>query len=293
MAFCENCGRQLADGEVCNCKPASIQQANAQPSEGQPKRANKNKSKLPLFAGLVAILVIATIIIVVVITSKPYMKPINDFMDAINKKTTNQLNLEYTLEPDFCVTADKKVESALKNSDDHMDALEDNNDYLEDRYDNLDDEYDSWKLTFEMKSKERMDEDDLEDIEDSCNDYFDDYLDSLIDYYEDILDDGDFEDLADNFDITEKQAKSYVNALVNHYKAHEDVKITDGYEIKGKFIIKTDDDEYKTDTVTICVVKINGDWAYAGVVKGSVYFNTSSSDFDFISRYLSSSSLMD
>ena len=293
MAFCEKCGKQLADGEVCSCQPAT-QSVNIQPAvqPSQPISNSKKKNILPIIIGLAAIAIVAVIIIITVTSSKPYMKPINDFIKAINSKTTNQINLAYTLQPDFCVKANKKVESALKDCDDHIDILEDNNEYLEDCYDNCNDEFDSWKLSFEVKSAEKMDEDDLEDLQDYCNDYYDDYLDSLRDNYEDIADDEDaLEDLADNLDISEKQAKSYATAVANHYAAHEDVKITDGYEIKGKFIVKTDEDEYKTDTVTVRVVKINGDWAYAGVVKGSIYFEDEGTCFNFVSSYLNYSQL--
>ncbi len=301
MAFCEKCGKQLAAGEVCTCQSAPIQSVNIQPTNkqpaaesSQPKRNSKKKNNLPIIIGIAAIAIVAVIIIITVTSSKPYMKPINDFIKAINSKTTNQLNLSYTLQPEFCVKANKKVESALKDSDDHIDSLEDTNEYLEDCYDNCDDEFDSWKLSFEVKSAEKMDEDDLEELQDYCNDYYDDYLDGMRDSYEDIADDeDDLEDLADNFDISEKQAKAYATAVANHYAAHEDVKITDGYEIKGKFIVKTDEDEYKTDTVTVRVVKINGDWAYAGIVKGSCYFEDEASCFNFLSSYLNYSQLFD
>lgn len=192
----------------------------------------------------------------------------NDYFKLINKKSTDYMNITTSLSPDFRA----KLEKNMYNSDIESieDMIKDATDELEDKYDALDDEFNKWKIGFEVKEAEKLSKKKVEKIQDTLEDYFDDYIKSSIDEYEDILDDDDdLEDFADNLDISEKEAKSYIKKMIKYLESYEDVKVSEAYEIKGKFTIKADKDNWKSDTVRVLAVKINGDWAYAGLDDGN------------------------
>lgn len=217
-----------------------------------------------LLAAPVALIVLLLVVIIAVSSSGGYMSPMNDYLKLVNKKTTDYTKISTSLAPDFRV----KLMKNIYNSDLEQieDVLENNADSLEDIYDAIDDEYDNWKIGFKTKSKEKLDKGDLEDYEEALNDYYDDYLEDSKDTLEDTLeDDDDLEDYADNLDLSEKEAKSYIKSFIKYYESFEDVKVTAGYEIKGKFTIKADKDDWESETVRVIVLKVNGDWVYAGL----------------------------
>ncbi len=279
MAFCERCGKQLADGEVCTCMagqqseaPGAAPVGNAQPVGGAAP-ANGNKKKW-----LIAIPVAAAVLLIIIISalsSKPYMEPVEDFMKLMNKRSTNVEKMLKLQVPGFAKKEYAAFISAAKKSDDFEDILDDTKEYLEDSYEDADDEFEKWKLSFELKKAEKMDKDDLEDLKDYLEDFYDDYLEDTVDDIEDELDDEDeLEDLADELDMSEKEVKKFAQAYIKYLKAYEDMKVTAGYEVKGKFIIKSKDGDCKTDTVTFRVIKVNGDWCYYGFSdSGSYGFN--------------------
>ncbi|MBQ8815948.1 MAG: hypothetical protein IJZ84_01540 [Lachnospiraceae bacterium] len=303
MAFCENCGKQLQDGEKCTCTESveqvtentgTVEQVSESAEAEAPKRENPLKGKeKPLIIAAAAVVVLL-ILIKIFSGSKGYMEPINDFMKAINKKNTSSVELNATLMPDFGAKLYKKYYAKQLKSDYYADVYDDRKDDFEDYYDDCDDEYDRWKLSFEMKKSTKLDKDDLEDIQDELDDYYDDYLEYYVDSYEDILDDeDDLEEFADSWEYEEKDATAALKAFMNFCKAYEELKVTAGYEVKGKFIVKSGKDEYKTDTVEFIVLKVNGDWTYYGVTGGgSLYFEDDEEGcFDFISNFLYSSKL--
>ena len=220
-----------------------------------------------VLAAPVALIVLLLVVIIAVSSSGGYMDPMNDYIKLVNKKSTDYVKLQTVLKPDFRA----KLLKDMYNTDIESleDSIEDSVDAYEDRYDELDDEFDKWKIGFKVKEKEKLDKDDLEDMEDYFNDYFDDYMESYIDQLEDTLDDDDeLEDFADSMDISEKEAKSYIKKMIKYYESYEDVKISAAYEVKGKFTIKADKDDWESETVRVIFVKINGDWAYAGLDDG-------------------------
>lgn len=225
-----------------------------------------NKKFYPLILALPIVLIL--VIVIAVSSSDSYMEPMNDYFKLINKKSTDYMNITTSLSPDFRA----KLKKNMYNSDIESieDMIKDATDELEDEYDALDDEFNKWKIGFEVKEAEKLSKKKVEKFQDTLEDYFDDYIKSSIDEYEDILDDDDdLEDFADNLDISEKEAKSYIKKMIKYLESYEDVKVSEAYEIKGKFTIKADKDNWKSDTVRVLAVKINGDWAYAGLDDGN------------------------
>jgi len=223
-----------------------------------------------LLAAPVALIVLLLIVVIAISSSGSYMDPMKDYMNLVNKKSTDTMKVSTSLAPDFRANLLNKMISAASKSDEFEESLENASENMEDIYDNLDDEFDKWKIGFTAKSKEKLDKDDLEDLEDQWNDYYDSYIESALDNMDDVLDDDDkIEDLADSMDVSEKEAKAFVKATKKYYESFEDVKITAAYEVKGKFTIKADKDKWESETVRIIFVKINGDWAYAGTKDNS------------------------
>lgn len=217
-----------------------------------------------LLAAPVALLVLILVIVIAVSSSGSYMAPMKDYMKLVNKQETDYVKLTASLSPDFRA----KMLKDLYNTDidDLQDSIESSNDSLEDLYEEIDDEFDKWKIGFDVKSKEKLSKKKVEDLQDEMDDYYDDYIKSMIDSLEDTLEDEDeLEDCAEYFDLSEKETKAFIKDMIKYYESFEDVKITAVYEVKGKFTIKADKDEWESDTTRILFAKVNGDWVYAGL----------------------------
>ena len=313
MAFCENCGKELADGEQCTCTTAEAvaqeqvteasvaeapvaeeaPKAEAAPEAPEaPAKAAAPKKNNMIIIGVVAAVVVVLLLLVVLLAggSKGYMSPVDDFMKQINKKNTDVVEVYTTLMPDFAADLYAQTHKKYMVAEDYADYYEDAIETMEDYYEDCDDEFDKWKLSFETKKASELDEDDLEDIQDYLDDYYDDYREADVDTYEDLLDDDDdLEDSADELDISESQVKAILKASMKYAQAYEEMKVTAGYEVKGKFIVKSGKDTYETKNVEFRVVKINGDWTYWGLVDGSLDFEDDDENcFDFLSNFLSS-----
>lgn len=303
MAFCENCGKELADGEQCTCT-ASETVAQAPVTEATPAAApvgavpvakeekpnNNNKIIIGVIVAVAALVVVLLLVVVLAIGgSKGYMKPVDNFMKAFNKKNTDPVELYTTLMPDFSADLYADTYKKFMVSEDFKDMYDEAIESMEDYYDECEDEYGKCKLSFESKKASKMDKDDLEDVQDYLDDYYDDYIEDQIDELEDMLEDADeLEDEADELDISESEMKAIVKSYIKYLKSYEKMKVTAGYEVKGKFIVKAGKDEYKTETVEFQVVKINGDWVYWGISDGSMYFEDDDENcFGFIRNFLS------
>ncbi len=153
MAFCKFCGRQLTDGEVCNCQNQQVNQSNdmnngfnstfnnqypdynggAVPSEPD----NKKKTNIMIIAAA-AVLVIVFIIIFASILGGSYKKPFNRFIRGINKNDI-ELSLEQFLTEDMMDDLKDRIEKETDEEwqdvcDDAEDAMEEMKEYLEDDY---------------------------------------------------------------------------------------------------------------------------------------------------------------
>ena len=248
MAFCANCGRQLADGEVCTC---------------QTPAAPKKKSKKGLvIAVLVLILVVAIGVAVFLLMSNSYKKPINDLTNAINKKETNLDSLVSAALPDFVTSSYKKAIKVLKTSDDFSDMYDEAGESLTEMYDELDDSYDTgWKVKFDYGDKEKIEAEDLASISESYaalyDTYFEDICDEISEY-----DKYDYEDMADSLGISTSKAKEFCKIAVSFMKEFDGITATEGYVLTGRFVLSDSKGETleKTDKMAIQVIKLNGDW---------------------------------
>lgn len=275
---------ETTDAPKANVVDDIVEKAESIPVVGEVvSKVDKKFRPLLLAAPIVVILLL---VVIIGAGSGSYAKPMNNFLNLINKQTKDSTAFAYSLMPEFRAKLTKDMVKIMEKSDDYQDSIESANDTLEDNYDTLNDEFKKWKIKFEKKDDKKMDKDDLEEFQDACDDYFDEYIDSTLDNMEDILDDDDeLEDYADMLDLSEKDTEKYIKKMIAYYKSFKDVKITDGYVLKGKFIVETDDDDFKSETVKLNFVKINGDWVYAGTED---YISLEDSDgmFNFILKHL-------
>lgn len=248
MAFCANCGRQLADGEVCTCQT--------------PETPKKKSKKGLVIAVIILILAVAIGGAVFFLMSNSYKKPINDLTNAVNKKETNLDTLVSVALPDFVASSYKKAVKVLKSSDDFSESYGEAADALKDMYDELDDSYGSgWKVKFDYGDKEKIEADELTSIGNSYatlyDRYFEDVCDDIAGY-----DKYDYEDMADELDISSAKAKELCKIAVSLMKEFDGITVTEGYVLTGRFVLTDSKGETleKSDKMTVQLIKLNGDW---------------------------------
>lgn len=290
--FCEKCGKQLAEGEVCNCQT--------------PEKKKLNPAIIVL---AVILLAIVALVVVLLLNSdggsskskkddkekeqkSTYMDPIDNYLAVINKRNTDAVDFVEAMIPEFAVKKFHAMVEIYAKSDYYGDDIEDMSDDLADYYDDCDDEYDTWKISFEKKEAEKMDEDALEDYKEEVEEYYEDDLSYMVESLEEIMEDEDYlEDVADSFELSEEDARELVENMLAYYKCYEDIKVTAGYEVKGKFVLKADGETYETEYMKFVVLKIDGSWVYCGLADyGYLGFEGEDSGvFSFFFRELRSS----
>ncbi len=262
MAFCENCGRQLAEGEVCNC---TQNQTGSEPNQTQNVEPSKSKRKVKIG------LVIAVMVLVVAVVggmaafihiSNGYKKPVNNIINVVNKKTSSIDSLAASALPDFVFSSYKKTIKIMKTSEDFVEKYDEAQLSISDMYSQLDESYENgWKLKFDCTDKERLDEPQLEGIATLYSGLYTNYFESICDDIKG-YDKYDYEDLADSMGITTSKAKDLCKVAVNLMNEFKDVKVTDGYTLTGRIVMNDNNGEnlWRSDKMTIKVIKLNGDW---------------------------------
>ena len=295
MAFCENCGKTLAEGEVCNCT------------------VPEKKGKLGLIFMIVLALVIVVLAVVLIIAlasgsdseesdekgegkkaevKSTYMDPVNDFIKLVNKREVDALALKNAFIPDFATKKYNKIMGYFEKSDVFQEELEWENESLEDIYEECEEEFGDWKISFEEKSAQKIEDNNLKEYSTYVEDYYEDYMEDFQDELEDMLeDDDDIEYYADVWELSEEQTHKIFEAWISYMEEYKDAKVSAGYEVKGKFILKSEGDEYETDYMKFVVLNINGSWVYWGLSDYS-YLGFEGDDysrFTFFFNYLRSS----
>lgn len=246
MGFCPNCGKQLADGETCNCT------------------ATQSKVSKKLLTGIIAAVavVVAVVVLILVLGAGGYKKPVDALTKAVNSHVTSVDKLASAALPGFAESAYKKAVKVLKSSDDVKDAIKEAEESLEEVYDDMDDEYGKgWKVVFDYGKGEKVDKDDFEDIADTYSALYDSFFEDAIDEIKD-FDKYDYEDMADSLDIKVADAKSLCKTATDFMSKFEECKVTGAYELTGRLIIqdKKGKTVEKSDKITVRVIKLNGDW---------------------------------
>ncbi len=180
MRFCKYCGRELADDEVCGCRPAmTVHQVPEYSAADIKAVAYKNKRQLIIGAVCIFIMVFAFVWILVFLfrggsqeslvrtNNKNYQKPVYNFVSAYNKSNGEKM-LKCMLTSD-CIDNMKK-DLGIE-WEDHLDAL---SEYIGDEKDKY--EYDYGKnimLSVEFLDKKNVKHSELETIKEFYEDRFD------------------------------------------------------------------------------------------------------------------------
>lgn len=203
--FCMQCGAQIDDNaEVCS----SCGAAQTNTPDGETLSAeNSKKSMAPLIAAA-AVVVVILLLIMKALFGGSYKEPIDNMCKAME---TGKGKYLYKCMPEFVL--DDQYEDMKKSE-----IIDELDDEAEDMLDDLEDELgDDVKISYKIKDKEKIDKDDLEDMEEMLEDAYD-----------------------------------------------GKIKVKKGYEVDVKITAKGDDDK-DSQTMTLNVYKINGDWCIMGL----------------------------
>lgn len=164
--FCENCGSELKDTDkVCpNCGAAAVVKTTKKDVKVEKNTAtnaesnvpnNNNTKKFALIGGI-AVAAVLVIILLIALLGGGYKKPLNNYFKGIEKANSDTYLKAY---PEFT-------------REDMEDTYD--NDYLDKRLENFEEEYGSKiKISYKVLDKEKLDKDDLEDIQDELEDEYD------------------------------------------------------------------------------------------------------------------------
>lgn len=159
MAFCKFCGSEIPEGASCNCAESQAQAA-APAAEAS---ASSNKTGLIVVGAALVIALILIISIISSIAGGGYKKPINEFEKALNKCDGERL-------AECMMTKDMLKEAEDEDFDELDEMLEMLVEFAEEEYG------DDVKFTIKVDDKEKLDKDDLEDIEESYEDMYDEKI---------------------------------------------------------------------------------------------------------------------
>lgn len=249
MSYCPNCGRQLADGEVCTCQAAAA----------EPKKKSK---KGLVIAVLILILCVAAGVAVFLLVTNSYKKPINSLTSVINDRETNIDKIAAAALPDFASSSYTKAMKILKTSEEVEEAYGYGEEALEELYEQLDDLCgEGWKVKFDYSDKEKLEAEELEDISSGYSRLYDYYFEDICDEIEG-YDKYDYEDMGDSLGITASKAKDLAKIVSKLMEEFEDIKATEGYVLTGRLILSDASGKTveKSDKISVQIIKLNGDW---------------------------------
>ena len=157
--FCMQCGKEIEDDANVCVYCGSAQNTTGAAGDG----AAKKKSFIPLIAAVVVVLLVV-IVIFNLLFSGGYKQPVDNMIKAIE---TGKGKYLYKTMPDFLIAYRYDDEKKSEIIDDLDDSLEYVVEMLEDEYG------DDIKVSYKIKDKEKIDKDDLEDLEDDIKDTYD------------------------------------------------------------------------------------------------------------------------
>ena len=239
----------------------SAEQVTNGPSASTEIKPKNNKTLIAvIIGGVVAVLVLLLLIIAIIVVVSlggGYKKPVKTLVNNVNSRNTDVTKYMDCLAPGFVSSTYKDARKLLKGGD----ATEELDEAIEDAFDDAFSEYDKtygkdWKVSVEYKDIEKLDKDDLEEIQDSWETVYDALENMNLD------DEDSWEDIADALDdkydteLDPDKAAALMGKFVDNV---ENVKITAGYKLKIKMTIEGKKDE-DSETVKVNVIKCNGKW---------------------------------
>lgn len=286
MAFCEKCGKQIGPSGVCDCQKVNVAAPGAVPGAAPAKKGVPNKTLFGII-GAVAAVVVVVVLAIALLGGGSYKTPINKLVKMINKQSTDIMAYkEMTTEP-TSYKSQMTVFKILLSDKDRKEEYEDAQKDLDDYYDDIK----GFKITkVDFRDAEKMKKSELRDIQES---YYDekedeDWVQNCIDDIKDMEKD-DYEDLADDLDISVSAAKKYKKAELNYYKKLPKIKVTEGYTVEVRIYAKYNKEEEKTEIIKdIKVIKVNGKWIIynpSAIFSGMEFENEEFNDINMYDLY--------
>lgn len=161
--FCMQCGAQIDDNaEICQSCGANQNNVSANASVAEVN--DKSAKTTPILIAAAAVVIVIVLLIFKALFGGSYKDPIDNFCKAME---TGKGKYLYKCMPEFMIEYEYED---MKKSE----ILDELDDIGKDILDDLEDDYgDDIKVTYKIKNKEKIDKDDLEDMEHDIKKYYD------------------------------------------------------------------------------------------------------------------------
>lgn len=216
-----------------------------------------------MIGGGIAAIVVA--IVLISILTNTYKTPIK-LMQAVqnNKSAATYYTKQINQTNGLCTKELKDIVSVIKKTDDYEDMMDEIKESIEESKE----EYgNNFKYKYKIVDKEKIDKDDLKETQKTLRSQGK----SMYSEYND-LDSDDYEDLADELEITKSQAKKFATAAKGIGKTLKGAKVTAGYELTVEITLTGSEVEEETSYErTVYVYKVNGRWVSANALTTLLY----------------------
>lgn len=257
--------KTLANNVVAKCKELWADRENllAKVKELPGKLKTVPKKIWMMIGGGVAALI--AIIIVLSLLGNNYKTPVK-LLQAVenNKSAAAYYNKQVKAVNGLCESELKTIMNIFKKTDDYDDAI----DELKDAIDEAKDAYgNNYKYKYKIVDKEKIDKDELKETQKTIREKGK----SMYKEYKD-LDSDDYEDLADDMDITKGQAKKVAKAAMKIGKTLKGAKFTKGYKLTVEVTLTGSEvEDAEPVERTIYVYKVNGRWVSSSALSMLIY----------------------
>lgn len=289
--FCPKCGAQAPDGAVCcpNCGTNlnNAEQAGAANQNAGAQEMNDNggagaydyiaasqtvepteakKSFNPIIIVVAAVAVIFVLLILRVLFAGSYKDPVKDYVKLLNKQSHDYMSYQDL----------SQTKSQMKYAEQYSKIMDEEFDYYEDEwkelFDDWEDEYGSnFKVRVEFDDVQKIDKDDLKDMQKEFRELYEDKedIEEAVEELEDSL-----SYYVDNDDISKGDRKKLVSQYEKLLKDYKKTKVQKGYEADLVFTIKGKEGDDKYRMKNIAIYKINGKWLVeSGLEPDDLYFD--------------------
>ena len=194
-------------------------------------------------------------------SKKDYEKPLELMTEWENGKSASELiENEYKLLNGFCEKEYKALWNALQKSGEFADYMDDYEADLEEYIDSKKDRYGSdYKWSYKIEDKYSLDKDELAEAEDELMEIVKELREFIRETEE--FDSYDWDEMADELDLSVSETKALVEALEDIYNVLKDAEVTDGYELAVTVTVRGSElDEPEKRERSFWVYEVDGVW---------------------------------
>lgn len=255
----ENGGMPVMEAETDTTGKINKEQIRKVADAGREKFGKLlNKRNLILVAVVLVVLVAG--VLTLRYATNNYMTPIHRLEKTENLKKGNAVKLFQESLEDIGATNAKELFKLMAKSESLEEAMEGWNESMDASIEETMDQYgDDFKVTYKLLDKTQLKKSELRDYKKDIRNVFS-YVKSQMDETKD-YDSDDWEEMADELEMTKAQAKKLVAAMRELADDVSHIEVTDGYELElTRIVTGSELDEPEEEDVTIIVLKINGKW---------------------------------